>query len=147
MGHSPSTGLRPSRQRVLAPILASRRAAGLLAGSCALLLLLRELHVTVWSCPLQASLSFPCPGCGLGRSVAAAAHAELGRSFGLHAFGPLVLVVLALAAAAAVLPGRSRAALAASVARAEELGLSTLLLAAFVAYWLARVLPLPDLPI
>jgi hypothetical protein len=146
MGPTPSIGSPPCRQRVLAPILTSRLAAGLLSGSCFLLLLLRELHVTLWSCPLQASLSFPCPGCGLGRSVAAAAHGELGRSFGLHAFGPLVLVVLALAAVAAVLPGRPRAVLAGAVARAEALGVSTLLLWTFVAYWLARVLLLPDLP-
>jgi len=147
MGPSPSIGSLPVRHRVLAPILTSRLAAGLLAGSCAVLLLLCEFHVTVWSCPLRASLSFPCPGCGLGRSIAAAAHGEWAQAFGLHAFGPLVLLVLALVAVAAVLPGRPRAVLAGSVARAEALGLSSLLLAALVAYWLARVLLLPDLPI
>jgi hypothetical protein len=45
-------------------------------------------------CPSQMLLSFPCPGCGLTRSVAHISHGLWIDAFGLHPLGPLVYVGL-----------------------------------------------------
>lgn len=40
-------------------------------------------------------LGVPCPGCGLGRSIAATLHGDLTAAFALHPLGPVAFLVLA----------------------------------------------------
>lgn len=42
-------------------------------------------------CPFLAATGLPCPGCGLSRSVGAAARLDLPAAFAFHAFGPVLL--------------------------------------------------------
>ena len=41
-------------------------------------------------CPLRALTGIPCPACFLTRATSAALTGDLGESFYLHAFGPVV---------------------------------------------------------
>jgi hypothetical protein len=47
-------------------------------------------------CILRATTGVPCPGCGLSRSMVAAMHGDLGRSFFYHRLGLLTLVYVFL---------------------------------------------------
>jgi hypothetical protein len=51
-------------------------------------------------CPFLAATGLPCPGCGLSRSVGAAARLDFPAAFAFHAFGPVMLLgtVVALVA-------------------------------------------------
>lgn len=122
-------GASPSPRLALAAPAAA--AAAVVAASLLLdLPLLARLPVL---CPSRVLAGIPCPGCGLTRSLVAAAHGELGRAFEFHLFGPLVLC--ACAAAALWLPLRGLAArppLSAAVAARARAALVPLL-----AGWLA----------
>lgn len=83
-------------------------------------------------CPYHRLTDHDCPGCGMGRSLAALAAGSPAASIAAHPFGP----ALALAAAlAAFLPARASARVSSgAVARAAA--------AIVLAWWLlARVLP------
>ncbi|MEH3155942.1 MAG: DUF2752 domain-containing protein [Gordonia paraffinivorans] len=54
-------------------------------------------------CPFRLATGLPCPGCGLTRSWVAAAHGDLSTAFADNVFGPLSLVIVALAVVTAVL--------------------------------------------
>jgi hypothetical protein len=45
-------------------------------------------------CPFRWVTGFPCPGCGLTRSVVAAAHGDLGQALAFHPLGLAILLVL-----------------------------------------------------
>ena len=47
------------------------------------------------ACGLKRATGWPCPGCGLTRSVILAAHGQL-EAFRLHAVGPILFVLAAL---------------------------------------------------
>lgn len=83
-------------------------------------------------CAFHRVTGHPCPGCGMGRSLAALAAGAPAASFAAHPFGP----ALALAAAlAALLPARAWARLSGGTAARGAA-------AAVLAWWLlARVLP------
>jgi hypothetical protein len=45
-------------------------------------------------CTFRQATGFPCPGCGLTRSVVAAAHGDWSASYTYHRLGPIVLLYL-----------------------------------------------------
>ncbi len=47
-------------------------------------------------CIFRATTGLPCPGCGLTRSIVAAAHGKLAASFSHHRLGLLVLIYVFL---------------------------------------------------
>lgn len=42
-------------------------------------------------CPLPLATGIPCPGCGITRATAHAAHLEFGEAFRFHPLWPLIL--------------------------------------------------------
>jgi len=63
-----------------------------------------DSHLQLFSIQLPETCSFldltglPCPGCGLTRSVVAAAHGKLTASWGFHRLGALTLFYILLQA-------------------------------------------------
>jgi len=47
-------------------------------------------------CMFRAYTGLPCPGCGLTRSLIAAAHGKIRRSFSLHRLGPITFLYVLL---------------------------------------------------
>ena len=52
-----------------------------------------------WACSVRQTFGFPCPTCGLTRSVLLTLHGHLGAAFEVNPGGPLVVLGLALLAA------------------------------------------------
>lgn len=52
----------------------------------------------VGPCSFLVRTGWPCPSCGLTTSIASLLHGQVGRAFGAHPFGPVLLALLALLA-------------------------------------------------
>ncbi|HEX5708537.1 MAG TPA: DUF2752 domain-containing protein [Pyrinomonadaceae bacterium] len=60
----------------------------------------RELH---WGCAFREAFGFPCPACGMTRSVLLTLHGQLGDALAVHPAGPLLVAGGILFAAALLL--------------------------------------------
>jgi hypothetical protein len=130
---------------LLAPLLATRKAAGALAALAAAQIAATSLHLPGWPCPLFHTTGIPCPGCGLSRACAALLHGEIDRSLRMHAFALPVLLGVLFVLVTAVLPAVPRTKTLAALERVERrTGLMTLLLIALLVYWLARLVYAPQ---
>ena len=122
-----------------ASLLRSRPTAALLAGIAALQLGLAAFGLPGWPCPLLHGLGIPCPGCGLSRAAVELLRGQWRASLSDHAFAPVLLAALQVIAAASLLPESLRLPLIDGVERLERRsGLTALVLAGLVLYWIAR---------
>ncbi len=95
---------RPTRKGELAPYLIILILCSVLLGGALILNPssseaphLRVGGITLPSvCIFLNTTGLPCPGCGLTRSIVAAAHGKLGLSFSYHRLGPLILLYIIL---------------------------------------------------
>jgi len=84
-----STAERRSRLACLAAVTTP------LAGA----LLYNQGYPVSWLvCPIRSLTGIPCPTCGMTRSLMAVARGEWGEAIGYHAFGPLLFLILLVAA-------------------------------------------------
>jgi len=98
------------------------------------------LGLPAWQSPIHTIFGIPDPGCGLSRALVALLRADWRNALTLHAFAPLFAATLGLIAIAAILPKSLRDKMASSVGTLERnTGLTTILLAALLIYWLARL--------
>jgi hypothetical protein len=98
-----------------------------------------------WPCPVRHLLGIPCPGCGLTRATGALLHGEWHTSLALHAFAPLFLLAFALIGLSVLLPERQRRALVRAIETIEHrTGITTILLACLMLYWLIRLWLFPE---
>lgn len=129
---------------MLAPMLSDRRLSGAFAALAVVQVGAGLLHLHTFTCPMLGGVGIPCPGCGASRACAALLRGDFKSYATLHMLAPMFLTASALFLAAAVLPATTRDALVRRVERAERLtGLSALMLAALLVYWLARLLYAP----
>ncbi|HEX8068528.1 MAG TPA: DUF2752 domain-containing protein [Pyrinomonadaceae bacterium] len=129
---------------VLALLLQNRRLAGIISFTAVLQAGLLLAGLPGWPCPVAHTLGVPCPGCGLTRATVALARGDWQAALALHAYAPVLVLVLALCAGAGLLPARPRAALVGAVAAVERrTGLGAALTLGLVVYWLARLLFAP----
>jgi hypothetical protein len=102
-----------------------------------------------WECPILKATGVPCPGCGLTHATMELLRGDVVSSLRVHAFAPVLLVVLALMCAVLVLPAQYRQPLLAAVRKLEtQNGLTSFLLSALVLYWVIRlmgILPFPNI--
>jgi hypothetical protein len=92
-------------------------------------------------CPFALLLGYPCPGCGMGRSLWACLNGEVTTAFTYHPLGPPLL-------AAALVAGSSRLMAKKSVfarnvqqfieRRTQSNGIWIVLLAVTLGIWIAR---------
>src|SRR6185295_18653888 len=107
-------------------------------GAAALDLALIACGLPAFPCPTR-TLGFTCPGCGLGRACVALLRGDFQEMLRLHAFAPLAVVGLALAALVAVLPTSRVARISDAVSRVVPTKrLSVAVGAALVIYWIVR---------
>ncbi len=98
-----------------------------------------------WPCPFMRALGVPCPGCGLSRASAAFLRGDFAAALNLHAFAPVLPLVLIAVGCAGLLPERQRRSLLAGLERVERrTGVTALLAAGLVCYWLARLIFTPE---
>ena len=114
--------------------LALTLAAGLQLG-------LSFAHLPGWDCPIKAVLGIPCPGCGLSTASALLLHGEWHEALQVHAFAPLLVGLVGLAALVSLLPGpvHRQAVLAISAIECRT-GVTAWLLVGLFLYWGFRLL-------
>ena len=129
----------------LSPLLRSRAVALALSAMAAAQVALVWAGLPAWPCPLMHALGVPCPGCGLSRASAALLRGDLAAALSLHAFAPVLPLALVIVVGAALLPEGRRLALLAGVERVERrTGVTAVLAAGLVCYWLARLIFTPE---
>lgn len=123
--------------------LLGRRTA-IIAWIILLVAVLHPPHETGISlCWMNATTGVPCPGCGMTRSVSAIARGDFMKSVEYHAFGPLLLAISTLAAAATLFPRLKRRTIDRCAERYSH-SLNVLFwvgIAAFVSYGVIRAVP------
>ncbi len=130
----------PTRLDLLASVLRDRRIGLVLVGALVVHMALVGSGLPGWWCPVREGLHVPCPGCGLSRAGDAMFHGNWARMLEMHAFAPVAALLVAVVAAAGLLPGRSRRALIRAVEAVEvRTGLTLFLASAFIVYWAARL--------
>ena len=131
-------------QHVFPPIssvLRDRKFTFALVGAAGLHITLVSLSLPSWECPFFRLTGIPCPGCGLSRASILLLRGEVAESFRFHAFGPIFLFAIFALFLSVVLP---KSMVQPAIARAElaerKTGLTVLILAGLILYWLARLL-------
>lgn len=143
----PGHALKGRFPALLGPLLEQRVVAGILLAAGVIQVALTFFHLPGWPCLFRATTGRPCPGCGMSRALAALARWDWSTALFLHAFAPLFAAAGLLMLAAAVLPGARRTWLADRVAALERAtGAALWLAAAFMVYWLVRLLYTPLTP-
>ena len=131
-------------QHVFPPIssvLRDRKFTFALAGAAGLHITLVSLSLPSWECPFFRLTGIPCPGCGLSRASILLLRGEVAESFRFHALAPIFLFAILALFLSVVLP---KSMVQPAIARAElaerKTGLTVLILAGLILYWLARLL-------
>jgi len=115
-----------------------------IVGSLAVHFTLASLDLPSWRCPLRYGLNIPCPGCGLSRAILLLGKGNWQQALKIHAFAPIALMAITLIIIAVILPPKYNQVFIQKCKNIEKnTGITTLLLAAFVTYWLIRLLIFP----
>jgi hypothetical protein len=102
------------------------------------------LHLPGWPCAFRQATGIPCPGCGLSRAMAALLRGDWHTAIAFHAFAPLGALCALVLVAGALAPGPVRARLAGRLGAFEQrTGIAVWVAAAFLMYWLVRLLYYP----
>jgi Protein of unknown function (DUF2752) len=125
---------------VLAPLLSNRPMCNAIAGVAAIHMTLVATGLPSWQCPMRYGLGVPCPGCGLSRSIKALVSGHVEQAIAIHAFAPLALGTLGLILCTVLGSRSQRNRLAQTIRQIENVGVSVILLVAFLLYWLVRLL-------
>ncbi len=125
----------------ISPVLRDRKFAFALVGATGLHVALVSLSLPSWACPFFQLTGIPCPGCGLSRATVLLLKGDLAGSFRFHAFAPLFLIAIVALILSVLLP---KSIIQPAIARAElterKTGLTALILAGLILYWLARLI-------
>jgi hypothetical protein len=132
----PHTALPP-----ISPVLSDRKFTFALVGATGLHIALVSLSLPSWECPFFRLTGIPCPGCGLSRAMMLLLKGDLAGSLRFHAFAPIFLFAIVALILSVLLP---KSIIQPAIARAElierKTGLTVLILAGLILYWLARLL-------
>lgn len=101
------------------------------------------LHL--WRCDFIEVTGYPCPGCGLTRSIRAIFRADWQMSLRYHAFGSVAIVAVLTLVLGAVLPKQMRLRLSNWVSKIEEkTRISQLAFVALWIYWSVRLIKMDE---
>ena len=125
---------------VLAPVLATRRLAGILFIMGVFQAGLTITELGGWPCPMQSALSLPCPGCGLSRGVISLISGNWQAAMHYHPFSPLALVALLMMGVFSLLPGdRHKLAVGIIAGIEKRTGISFGIIIGMFAIWALRI--------
>ena len=134
---SQATLFRP----ILSTILRDRRLGTVVFGVALLQLFLGLFGLPGWTCPVFHTFGIPCPGCGMTRATVFLFRGNWKEAMTMHAFAPIFLVGLAVVAFCTVGPRRQIDRVIAGTERLERhTGITTILLAGLILYWVTRLL-------
>lgn len=131
---------KPVFMPVLAPLLATRRLAGIL-----FIMGVFQAGLTItgfggWPCPIQSALSLPCPGCGLSRGVISLISGKWQAAIQYHPFSPVVLGALLMMGVFSLLPENSHKLAVHKIAGIEKrTGISFGIIIGMFAIWALRI--------
>ena len=125
---------------VLAPLLATRRLAGIL-----FIIGVFQAGLTItgfggWPCPIESALSLPCPGCGLSRGVISLISGNWQAAMHYHPFSPVVLVALLMMGVFSLLPeNRHKLAVDIIAGIEKRTGISFSIIIGMFTIWVLRI--------
>ena len=90
----------------VAPMIEERQIALIMAAVVVLQVGFTAAGITVWRCPIKAFSGISCPGCGLSRAMVQLVSGDWRSAMITHAFAPVFLIGLVLAAIGSLLPDR-----------------------------------------
>ena len=125
---------------LLAPMIKNRGLVGLATVFSIIQLLLVNVGLPGWQCPIQGTLGFICPGCGMTTAMSLLLKGHWQMAVQTHLFAPVVLLTLTMMLFSAVLPASSLKWFAGRMDWLERRsGIAAILLLSMVIYWLLRV--------
>ncbi len=99
-----------------------------------------------WSCPIKHFIGIPSPSCGLSRATVALIHGDWHKALLIHAFSPLVLIIVGLMFISFLLPKIQLIKLSQQIQIFEQkTNFDILILTSLIFYWLIRLLLFPQL--
>jgi len=128
-------------QPILTSFLDNRPMGLAILGAAVLHTVLVILGLPSWSCPIREYLGFPCPGCGLSRSITALFEGEWKTSLTIHAFGPVFLIALGILGIVNMVPLNQRKRIITQIRQIEQLtNFTAVILSILILYWAIRLL-------
>jgi hypothetical protein len=125
-------------------VLRDRRFSTVLTAVVGLQICLSSLSLPSWECPILHATGIPCPGCGLSRAMTLLMRGELRASIRFHAFAPIFFLLIIILFTATLLPKSMIQPVLHKVEVLERrTGLTVLIFAGLILYWLARLLFFP----
>ncbi len=121
--------------------LIENRTEGLaIIGTGALLVGLHLAGLPGWACPFKSLFGIPCPGCGLTTATGQLLHGQFSASLHTHAFAPIFFFSYLVMAVVLFLPEKQRTSAIEWIAMFERrTGITSLILAALMLYWVIRL--------
>lgn len=127
-------------QPVLGVLLRDAWFSRLLIVIATVLVAVSAAGIHVWPCPFLRFTNYPCPGCGLTRSVRALIRGDFQSAIEYNAFGIVAVAVLSLIVVAAVLPDARRRWFADRLAAIERrTAIPAIVVTMMLGYWIFRL--------
>ena len=126
---------------IFASLVKDRLTARLLGGVGVLQLVLNQLDLLGWQCPIKATFGLPCPGCGLTRSMLLLLRGKWREALIGHVFSPIFLVGIVLMLLITVFPESLHQRTVRWIADLERrTGFGAFMLLGLIVYWGVRVI-------
>lgn len=121
--------------------LIENRPEGLaIVGTGAVLIGLHLAGLPGWACPFKSLFGIPCPGCGLTTATGQLLHGQFSASLHTHVFAPIFVFSYLVMAITLFLPEKQRKFALEQIAKFEmRTGITSLILAALMFYWVIRL--------
>ena len=127
-------------QPTLSSLLKNRANSAAISGVITLHLTLVASGIPSWQCPMRSGLGIPCPGCGLSRAINELIQGNLHDAILIHAFAPLVILVILLIFVNSLIPNSYRLSLANRLEIIERsTGITNFILITLIGYWIIRL--------